>query len=215
MLEELEKIVHNNHLAHSGLECVHDWEQKSKPIFFPPTESDKLSIIVVSEAPNKSSFISFQKRPDVSMTYAFSPWNPVATFLMILLGDSFRKNSDKVYWTHAQKYPKTKNQSKQCHICSSVVQKEIEAIRPKSIITLGEFALKAVLGPRLGEYAKEIVNSKIMERVSGIRSIKGIALPYNLFPLRHPNWGGLGTEVLNSLSDHERAIEILRQKLSL
>lgn len=215
MLEELEEIVHNNHLAHSGLECVHDWKQKSKPIFFLPMKSDKLSIIVVSEAPNKSSFISFQKNPDVSMTYAFSPWNPIAAFLRIILGDSFQKNSDKVYWTHAQKYPKVKNQSKQCHICSDTIQKEVKVIRPESIITLGDFALKAVLGSKLGEYAKEIVNSKIIERASGIKSIKGIALPHNLFPLRHPNWGGLGTEVLNSLSDHERAIEILKQKLSL
>lgn len=214
MLKELEQIVHNNHLAHRGLECVHNWEQENKPIFFPPTESDRLSIIVVSEAPNNSAFRCFQERPEDSMIYAFSPWNPIVAFLKIILGGSFQRNSDKVYWTHAQKYPKVKNQSKQCHVCSETIQKEIKVIRPENIITLGDFALKAVLGPRLGEYAKEIVNSKIMERVSGIKSIKGVALPHNLFPLRHPNWGGLGTEVLNSLSDHERAIEILKQKLS-
>ena len=218
MLKELEEIIHNNHLAHSGLECVHDWEQKNKPIFFPPSESDKLSIIVVSEAPNKSAFRCFQEKPEDSMIYAFSPWNPIAAFLRIILRDSFRRNSDRVYWTHAQKYPKVKSQSKQnkqCHICSGSIQEEIEVIQPESIITLGDFALRAVLGPGLWEYAKEIMNSKIMERASGIQSIKGSSLPYNLFPLRHPNWGGFGREVLSSLSDHQRAIEILKQKFSL
>jgi len=195
---------------------------RSRPLLFDGEHVNWVKVMVVTEGANEEADREF---------IASIANHPTFTFLQALFKGNFKPYYEKhgkdtnVYWTHVRKcFLKTRsgenlkkhgeNALKVCAYKAEYLKREIEALKPKLIVTVGKEAIEVLLKYSSDERLQGNLRELIFDKGGIFNEVKIGKVTTNIVVVPHPSGRSkLWTELAEKHPNAKKILEELSSKI--